>query len=169
MKLVFKYQANSIQSLSNLSAQRIYMSCVDRFNDPFECRCEVVSGFPAADPSAFRFQEILRAWGFDDPTAEIALDNYADYAESLYEFPIDPVVAQARICCFSKRGDNMLVVALRRWIARVLSRPQCRRADLNRTRRSAVVRRAISGSTAVYRHGGAGSTPRSSFVPRRRP
>ncbi len=83
----------------------------ESFNDPFECRCEILSGFPPKDPASTRFRNILTAWGFDDPYDPAALDHYDDYVFSLEgtEPSIPHLIDEVRICCFSKSDDNLLL------------------------------------------------------------
>lgn len=108
---MFKYCSFSEYSLSNLINDEIYLNHYEAFNDPFECGCEVMSGFPKKDPECIRFKAVLKAWGFDDTKDKDALENYDDYIFSLENN--EPLIARylenARIGCFSKRGDNLLM------------------------------------------------------------
>lgn len=108
---MFKYCSFSEYSLSNLINDEIYLNYYEAFNDPFECGCEVVSGFPKKDPECIRFKAVLKAWGFEDAKDKDALENYDDYAFSLEDNePLIPrYLENARIGCFSKRGDNLLM------------------------------------------------------------
>jgi len=108
---MFKYHSFSEYSLANILNSEIYLNHYEFFNDPFECRCEVIEGFPKRDPSCARFQKIVRAWGFDDANDQNVIDYYDDYASSLeHSQPsITTLLDSARISCFSKKGDNLLM------------------------------------------------------------
>lgn len=108
---MFKYHAFSEYSLASILNDEIYMNHYESFNDPFECRCEILVGFPKRDPGCARFQGIVRAWGFDDANDQIVIDNYDDYVFSLEdsEPSIPAMLNGARIGCFSMKGDNLLM------------------------------------------------------------
>lgn len=108
---MFKYCSFSEFSLSNLINDEIYLNHHEAFNDPFELGCKFHFGFPKKDPDCPRYQEVVRAWGFDDPSDLVALDMYDDYTSSLEggEPWIPGVLDSARISCFSRRADNLLM------------------------------------------------------------
>ena len=110
---MFKYCAFSDYSLSNVLNDEIYMNHYESFNDPFECRCKVLTGFPKKEPSTARFQSIITAWGFNDVNDQHAIDDYDDYIFSLEgtEPCISHLIDSARISCFSKNSDNLLMWA----------------------------------------------------------
>jgi len=83
----------------------------ESFNDPFECRCEVQSGFPEKDEKSSRLIDIIRAWGFEDVNQKLALESYDDYVFSLEgtEPNIPHIIDSARISCFSRDADNLLM------------------------------------------------------------
>jgi hypothetical protein len=110
---MFKYTLFSEYSLVNLLNDQIYLNHYESFNDPFECRCEIFSGFPDKDSNSERIGEIIRAWGFDDANDVSALANYEDLILSLEdtEPSVPKTIESARICCFSKTEDNLLMWA----------------------------------------------------------
>ena len=85
----------------------------ESFNDPFECRCEVLSGFPSKKSNSPRLKEIIQAWGFENPKDADALQSYEDLVLLLEgtEPKVLDTVNNVRICCFSKRPDNLLMWA----------------------------------------------------------
>ncbi len=87
------------------------MNHYESFNDPFECWGDVITGFPKLCESSERLQLILNAWGFDDSINEYVIENYDLYSESLDEMQPDvqKILDGARITCFSKRSDNLLM------------------------------------------------------------
>lgn len=87
------------------------MNHYESFNDPFECRCDIQSGFPERDESSPRLRDIIRAWGFEDEGDTAALESYDDYVFSLEntEPSIPHIIDGARISCFSKNADNLLM------------------------------------------------------------
>ncbi|CAE6903092.1 hypothetical protein ACOMICROBIO_LMKGKHOH_02206 [Vibrio sp. B1FIG11] len=107
---MFKYQSFSQYSLANLLNDQIFMNHYDAFNDPFECWCEVMTDFPPLSDKSTRLSNILSAWGFSeiDETVE---KYYDDYVSSLSDTGFDPqkLADAAKITCFSKRADNLLM------------------------------------------------------------
>jgi len=89
------------------------MNHYEAFNDPFECRCEIIEGFPIKDPNDLRFRNIVKAWGFDDPNSDLVSDNYDEYVLELEdtEPSIPLILDSARISCFSRKNDNLLMWA----------------------------------------------------------
>jgi len=108
---MYKYFSFSEHSLTNLLNDEIYMNHYESFNDPFECRCDIQSGFPERDESSPRLRDIIRAWGFEDEGDTAALESYDDYVFSLEntEPSIPHIIDGARISCFSKNADNLLM------------------------------------------------------------
>lgn len=113
MIALYKYCRVDDYSLSNLSESSIFLNHHSAFNDPFECRCEVIYGFPLlSDPSA-RLIAVLNAWGFSDPEDDLVKEYYPEFAESLEEGEpiIELFIERARISCFSERNNNLLMWA----------------------------------------------------------
>jgi len=97
----------------NILNDELYLNHYESFNDPFECRCEILTGFPTIDSSSPRLNDIIRAWGFDDATNPAAIDEYEGLVMSLEgsEPNILDTIDSVRIGCFSKRADNLLMWA----------------------------------------------------------
>lgn len=108
---MYKYFSFSENSISNLLNHELYMSHYEAFNDPFECSCEVLSGFPKIMEQSSRLKDIIKAWGFDNASDHDALENYDDYADSLElsEPDVATIIDRARISCFSKDADSLLM------------------------------------------------------------
>jgi hypothetical protein len=108
---MYKYFSFSEYSLTNLLNDEIYMNHHESFNDPFECRCDVQTGFPLRDGGSSRLKDIIRAWGFEDENISDALQSYDDLAFSLEdtEPSIPHIIDGARISCFSQNADNLLM------------------------------------------------------------
>lgn len=110
---MFKYFRVNEYSLSNLAESNLFLNHHSSFNDPFECRCEILSGFPSLEVESPRLINILNAWGFERADDEVVRESYDDYVESLEssEPDIEYYIDNARIGCFSKRQDNLLMWA----------------------------------------------------------
>lgn len=110
---MFKYFRVNEYSLGNLAESNLFLNHHSSFNDPFECRCEILSGFPSLEVESPRLINILNAWGFERADDEVVRENYDDYVESLEssEPNIEYYIDNARIGCFSKRQDNLLMWA----------------------------------------------------------
>lgn len=108
---MFKYFSFSEYALANILNDEFYMNHYEAFNDPFECWADVITGFPNHLDRSERLLEIFKAWGFNDLNDSDATDNYKEYAESLIEMQpnISSIINSARITCFSKRADNLLM------------------------------------------------------------
>lgn len=110
---MFKYCPVNDYSIVNLENNQIFLNHYSFFNDPFECMCEVLYGFPKLEGRSERLINVLNAWGFSDVNDSIALEHYQDYADSLQdgEPVIDYFIDNARIGCFSSRDTNLLMWA----------------------------------------------------------
>jgi hypothetical protein len=108
---MYKYFSFSEYALANILNDELYMNHFESFNDPFECWAEVITGFPNLSDNSERLQIILNAWGFDTSINEDVIENYDLYSESLIDMQPDvqEVLDGARITCFSKRCDNLLM------------------------------------------------------------
>ncbi|VVP34206.1 DUF2971 domain-containing protein [Pseudomonas fluorescens] len=106
---MFKYCPVNTYSLANLENNQLFLNHVSFFNDPFECMCEVLYGFPKLEDRSERLINVLNAWGFSDPDEDPVVELYGEYAESLSEPKIDNLIESARIGCFSSRGTNLLM------------------------------------------------------------
>lgn len=112
-RALFKYFRFDEWALSNLRDNKLYLNHHSFFNDPFECQCEIRTGFPILGEDSNRFADVLRAWGFERADDETALEYYDDYVFSLEgaEPDIEYYIDIARITCFSRRPDNLLMWA----------------------------------------------------------
>lgn len=110
---MFKYFSFTDYSLMNLLNNQFYMNHYESFNDPFECRSEIYTGFPDKTSNSPRVNEIIKAWGFDDALDSNALEYYEDLVLSLEDTePSVPLtIDRARISCFSKSPNNLLMWA----------------------------------------------------------
>jgi len=95
----------------NILNNELFMNHYSYFNDPFECRCKITSGFPKIESNSPRLKKIINAWGFENHMDPFALENYDDLVLSLEgsEPNIIKTLDSARITCFSKRKDNLLM------------------------------------------------------------
>lgn len=87
------------------------MNHYEHFNDPFECWCNIITGFPSINEKSERLRALMKAWGFDDINDKYAQENYDAYVESLLNLEPDvpDLINSARITCFSKRPNNLLM------------------------------------------------------------
>ncbi|WP_243246938.1 DUF2971 domain-containing protein [Pseudomonas maioricensis] len=110
---LYKYCRVDKYSLNNLSANNIFLNHHSAFNDPFECRCEIIYGFPLLSDPSDRLIAVLNAWGFSDPEDDLVKEHYPEFAESLEEGEpiIELFIERARISCFSERNNNLLMWA----------------------------------------------------------
>jgi hypothetical protein len=108
---MYKYFSFSEYSLTNLLNDEIYINHYESFNDPFECRCDVKTGFPIINGGSSRIKNIINAWGFEYENDSVALEGYDDLVLSLEdtEPSIPHIINGARISCFSKDADNLLM------------------------------------------------------------
>ncbi len=108
---MFKYFSFSEYALANILNDELYMNHYEAFNDPFECWATVTTGFPNKNDKSNRLLSIYKAWGFDNLDDKNANENYDIYSESLVDTQLDipSIVNSARITCFSKRADNLLM------------------------------------------------------------
>ncbi|MEZ8154552.1 DUF2971 domain-containing protein [Vibrio splendidus] len=108
---MFKYYTFTEYAVTNILNNELYMNHYESFNDPFECWCSISTGFPSIEGTSSRLEDILKAWGFDSLDDPDAKENYALYTESLVgsEPDVMGVIDHARITCFSKRPDNLLM------------------------------------------------------------
>ena len=110
---MFKYALFSEYSLVNLLNNQLYMNHYENFNDPFECRSEIFTGFPNKESNSSRVSEIIQAWGFEDYNDITALECYEDLIIALEDTEpnVENSIDKARICCFSKNSNNLLMWA----------------------------------------------------------
>lgn len=108
---MFKYFSFTEYALANILNDELYMNHYEAFNDPFECWANVATGFPNKKDKSKRLLSIYKAWGFDNLNDKDANENYDLYSESLVDMQpnIPFIVNSARITCFSKRSDNLLM------------------------------------------------------------
>jgi len=110
---MYKYTSFSQYSLTNLLNDELYMNHYESFNDPFECCNEIFAGFPKKESNSSRLKDIIQAWGFEDGEDSSALENYEDLVLSLEDTEpnVEGTLNSARISCFSKKQDNLLMWA----------------------------------------------------------
>jgi hypothetical protein len=110
---LFKYCPVNPYSLTNLDNNQLFLNHYSSFNDPFECMCDVLYGFPKLEERSERLIRILNAWGFGDPDDQLVVELYGEYSESLEEAEpfIGYFIDNARIGCFSSRDTNLLMWA----------------------------------------------------------
>ncbi|TDR77275.1 DUF2971 family protein [Photobacterium lutimaris] len=108
---MYKYCSFSEYTVTNILNDELYMNHYESFNDPFECWCNIVTGFPSKDEKSERLKKILNAWRFEDISDSDAFENYDLYVDSIssMEPDIPGLIDHARITCFSKRPDNLLM------------------------------------------------------------
>lgn len=108
---MYKYTSFSEYSIMNILNDEFFMNHYSYFNDPFECRCKIATGFPKIESNSPRLKKIINAWGFENHLDPNALENYDDLVLSLEgsEPNIIKTIDSARISCFSKREDNLMM------------------------------------------------------------
>lgn len=110
---LFKYCPVNPYSLANLESNQLFLNNHLSFNDPFECMCDVLYGFPKLEERSERLTRILNAWGFSGPDEDLVVELYGEYSEYLEEAEpfIGYFIENARIGCFSSRDNNLLMWA----------------------------------------------------------
>jgi hypothetical protein len=106
---IFKFTSINVWALENLRNNVIYCNHHSAFNDPFECRPLIENGFPDPATDRKRFLKVIETWGFTSAQEAVALEHYVDYMEHIGEPSIDAIIDSARISCFSKTQDNLLM------------------------------------------------------------
>lgn len=106
---IFKYSIFSDYSIQNILNNELFLNHHTFFNDPFECNCKISFGYPEIDFNCSRFRKIINTWGYNDIEDQWVLENYQDLKEIVPEADIKGTIDQARISCFSKRSDNLLM------------------------------------------------------------
>lgn len=112
---MFKYAKVDEHTLDNLRKRQLYCRHYQDFNDPFECWVEERSDVPDVLVQTERFNAVVKAWGYDvDPSSETDMAMYREYVASLVDYPWSKyqlTLESARIACFCRRADNLLMWA----------------------------------------------------------
>lgn len=87
------------------------MNHYEKFNDPFECRANVLTGFPNKLDKSERRLKIFNALDFNDLADKTANEHYDECAKLLIESQpnVPTIINRARITCFSKKADDLLM------------------------------------------------------------
>lgn len=106
---MYKYSTFSEYSITNIINRELFMNHYDSFNDPFECWYRILEDFPNYDEPK-RLEALREVWGCDK---EFFQEHYNSYVEELSgsDAGIDRLINHARISCFCKEPDNLLMWA----------------------------------------------------------
>lgn len=109
--MLYKYFSVSEYSISNLIRNELYCQNYKAFNDPFECWFILKEGIPDPEKEPDRFDKVCQAWGYEKESNDGFFDDYYLYMEELesYQPNIQKFLNGARISCFSKEIDNLLM------------------------------------------------------------
>ncbi|MDR3680518.1 MAG: DUF2971 domain-containing protein [Flavipsychrobacter sp.] len=112
-KSIFKFHCVNSYSLEALKNSQIFCNHYMAFNDPFECWCIEQNGIPDPVHDKERFSAVYRAWGFVDPDFSQGgveqLNGYCDQFDNEYARNVSKYIESARISCFSRDINNMLM------------------------------------------------------------
>jgi hypothetical protein len=108
---MYKYCAFNHHSLTNLRNLELWCNHYEAFNDPFECWCIERKGIPDPDKEWDRFDHVARTWGFTSghDVSKEDLFNYCSEFIHPYSMRVNHYLESARISCFSRRPDNLLM------------------------------------------------------------
>jgi Protein of unknown function (DUF2971) len=109
---MFKFSKFDNYSTDNLRKNQIWCNYYEAFNDPFECWCIEKTGIPNPEEEKDRYDNIVSAWGYDPGPSN--LDEYFEYCsefDNKYSMRVSYYVESARLSCFCKRIDNLLMWA----------------------------------------------------------
>jgi hypothetical protein len=107
---MFKLLKFDKYALENLEKGQIWCNYYDVFNDPFECWCTEKTGIPDPDKEKERYDSIVKAWGYDPGPNN--LEEYFEYCSEFdnpYSMRVSYYIESARISCFCKIPDNLLM------------------------------------------------------------
>jgi hypothetical protein len=117
--VLYKYQAFTPDSLSNLATRQIWFSRPAQFNDPFDCAIRVDRG-PISDPDYQRLFEYLRTEsgdpaGFDAHYSPSGSANakFRDHVQTGLDAAFEErkklMLEKRGVSCFSARNDDVLM------------------------------------------------------------
>jgi hypothetical protein len=108
---LLKFSGPTEYALENLRNRTIYCQHFEGFNDPFEFWTDFREGIPDLGAERDRFIAAIRAWGFDEESLELALENSQEYFESLEDSQprFKQMIDSVRIACFGSERDNLLM------------------------------------------------------------
>lgn len=107
---MFKFSKFNKYTLENLEKGQIWCNYYDVFNDPFECWCTEKTGIPDPEKEKERYDSIVGAWGYDPGPRN--REEYFEYCSEFvhpYSMKVSYFIESARICCFCKSSDNLLM------------------------------------------------------------
>lgn len=108
---MYKYYSFNEHSKNSLENSTIYFSRFDLFNDPFECWCTEINGYPDPITDRDRYLSVIKTWGFSADRADEAIETYNTYVDEIGDIPglIDSKRYSARIACFCAEPNNLLM------------------------------------------------------------
>jgi hypothetical protein len=109
-KSIYKFSPPNKYFFDNLSNCQFYCNHYTSFNDPFECWCIEKTGIPDPVKEKDRYNSIASAWGYD-PEDRNEFIEYCSEFDHDYSMRVAHCVESARISCFCKRKDNLLMWA----------------------------------------------------------
>lgn len=109
--MLYKYFKIDEYSISNLIRDEFYCQNYKAFNDPFECWFIINEGIPNPLKEPERFEMICNAWGFHPNINDESIEDFNLYMEELecYQPDVKKYIEGARISCFSKEQNNLLM------------------------------------------------------------
>jgi hypothetical protein len=111
--MIYKYFKATEYSISGLIRDELYCQNYQAFNDPFECWFILKEGIPHKEKEPERFKSLCDAWGFHPQNNEEQIELFDPYMEELESYQPDLMgyINGAKISCFSKKADNLLMWA----------------------------------------------------------
>jgi hypothetical protein len=107
---MFKFLKFNNYTLDNLKKGQLWGNYYDFFNDPFECWCIEKTGIPDPDKEKERYDNIVATWGYDPgPYNREEYFEYCSEFDNPYSMKVSYYIESARISCFCKRPDNLLM------------------------------------------------------------
>lgn len=90
---------------------QLWCNHYEAFNDPFECWCIEKTGIPNPETELERFDNVAKTWGFPsgNDVSKEDLFEYCSEFDHEYSMRVSHYIDSARISCFSKRVDNLLM------------------------------------------------------------
>ena len=86
---MYKYYSFNEHSKNSLENSTIYFSRFDLFNDPFECWCTEINGYPDPITDRDRYLSVIKTWGFSADRADEAIETYNTYVDEIGDIPRD--------------------------------------------------------------------------------
>lgn len=108
---MYKYCIFDEYSLDNLAKKQLWCNHYEAFNDPFECWCIEKTGIPDPNEEWDRFNQIAKTWGFASglEVSKTDLQEYCSEFIHSHSMRVSHYSDSARITCFSKQPDNLLM------------------------------------------------------------